>query len=301
MAYGDSDPHRWTSWFDLMEPLTRSLTMHVAAGNHEIECDNATLEIFKQYEHYFCNPNRIDEVDLLPMTQDYRRTLPDQYCSTPSQFQGHYNYGNAFYSFQHGYVHFLVLSSYSDTSEGSPQYDWLVQELSWKVNRTATPWVLVSFHSPLYTTFTGHVNEEQALKMKESMEPLFNEYGVNLVICGHDHGYMRTHSLAVNGTIDPTGKAPIYLTLGAGGNREQHAPGYRNETSPEDWVAMRDLRDFGYLNLLVTNATHAILNWVRDGVTKEGIDDKNVWIVNQHAPTELDGRSDIDSESRVSQ
>ncbi|CAB9517366.1 Zn(2+) purple acid phosphatase [Seminavis robusta] len=295
MPYADSDPQRWHSWFDLMEPLTRSLTMHVAAGNHEIECDNVTLEIFKPYEHFFKNPNRIFEAQLEPITKEYRQSLPDQYCSTPSEFQGAYNYGNAFYSFHHGLVHFIVLSSYSDSRKGSRQYDWLVEELTLNVNRTLTPWVLVSFHSPLYTTFTGHVNEQQSIQMKQAMEPVFQEGGVNLVICGHDHGYMRSHSLLVNGTVDPTGTSPVYLTLGAAGNREQHSRGYRNETTPEDFVAMRDLRDFGYGNLLVTNATHAILNWVRDGVTKEGIDDKNVWIVNHYAPQTKSESTDLNN------
>ena len=67
MAYADSDPLRWLSWFDLMVPLTRALPMHVAAGNHEIECDNATNEVFKQYEHYFHNPNRIAEAAVAQM------------------------------------------------------------------------------------------------------------------------------------------------------------------------------------------------------------------------------------------
>ena len=281
MAYADSNPNRWVSWFDLMEPLTRSLPMHVAAGNHEIECDNATLEIFKQYEHYFRNPNRIAKPDMLPITEEYRQSLWEKSCSTPSEFQGHYNYGNAFYSFKHGLGHFIILSSYSDSKVGSHQYTWLKFELKRNFNRTETPWLIVSFHSPLYTTFVGHVNETQAMAMKESMEPLFNEYNVNLVICGHDHGYMRTHSLHANGTVDPTGHAPIYLTLGAGGNREQHSKGYLHDT-PEEWVAQRDLRDFGYGNLLLTNGSHALLNWIRDGVAKDGAEDKNVLIVNPH-------------------
>ena len=281
MAYADSDPIRWTSWFDIMEPLTRSLPMHVAAGNHEIECDNITNAIFVQYENYFRNPNRIADADMKPITEEYRKSLWKSSCSTPSEFQGHYNYGNAFYTFHHGYVHFIILSSYSDSRVGSPQYKWLEQELKNGVNRTHTPWLIVSFHSPLYTTFMGHVNETQALQMKHSMEPLFNQYNVNLVINGHDHGYMRTHSMSLNATVDHTGKSPIYLTLGAGGNREMHSKGYVNEEA-EEWVAKRDLLDYGYGHLLVTNATHALLNWVRDGISKDGEDDKNVWIVNHH-------------------
>lgn len=300
MAYADSDPLRWLSWFDLMEPLTRSLPMHVAAGNHEIECDNATLEVFKQYEHYFLNPNRIAEADLEPITSEYRQTLWEHSCSTPSEFRGHYNYGNAFYSFQHGYIHVIVLGSYSDTRRGSPQYEWLVEELKFNVDRNATPWLIVSFHSPLYTTFMGHVNESQSLEMKASMEPLFNRYNVNLVISGHDHGYMRTHSLNQNGTVDESGKSPIYLTLGAGGNREQHSKGFR-QPEPEEWVAKRDLRDFGYGNLVVENATHATLTWIRDKVSGAGddSDDKNIVIINPHyhGPNSTSNNGTVDDTS----
>lgn len=32
LSYADSDPHRWTSWFDIMEPLLRILPLSVAAG-----------------------------------------------------------------------------------------------------------------------------------------------------------------------------------------------------------------------------------------------------------------------------
>lgn len=283
MSYADGDPNRWLSWFDLMEPLQRSLIMHVAPGNHEIECDNITRSIFVPYEHYFHNPNRIKDADMVPITEQYRQSLWQCNCATASDFNGHYNYGNSFYSFDHGLIHFIILNSYTDTRNGSPQYQWLEQELQHNFNRTHTPWLIVSFHSPFYTTFEGHVNESQAMRMKASMEPLFNKYGVNLVVNGHDHAYMRTKSLAVNATVDPTGKAPIYLTLGAGGNREQHSRAYRNETNMEEWVDVRDRFEYGYGNLLVTNATHALLNWIRDGTTSEGSEDKNVWLVNHHA------------------
>jgi len=276
MAYADSDPWRWPSFLDVMEPLFRSTPLHVAAGNHEIECDSITREIFVPYENYFRNPNRIQEADKLPVSDDYRKTLWRGSCSAPSEFQSHYDYGNAFYSYDHGLVKIIVLSSYSNTTAGSVQYQWLEGELQ-SVDRKRTPWLLVSFHSPLYTTFLGHVNEAQSIAMKKAMEPLFVQYSVNLVVSGHDHAYMRTHPLAY-GQVDPS--APIYLTLGAGGNREQHSEGYRHE-NPEEWVAARTLNDYGYGHLYIPNATHAMFNWVRDGVSKDGIRD-HVWISNTH-------------------
>lgn len=278
LSYADSEPARWTSWFTIMEPLLRTLPLHVAAGNHEIECDNVTRKLFVPYENYFRNPNRIADADTWPITEEYRKTLWHGDCSTPSGFQAHYDYGNAFYSYEHGLAKIIVLSSYSNSSKDSVQYEWLADELD-NYDRSTTPWLLVSFHAPLYTSFLGHVDEIQSILMRKAVEDLFLEYGVNFVISGHDHAYMRTHPM-YQGQVDPTGKAPIYLTLGAAGNREQHSKGYRHDTQ-EEWVVKRDLCDYGYGHLFLANASHARFNWVRDGVSDMGVVD-HVWLKNPH-------------------
>lgn len=273
LSYADSDPLRWNSWLDLMEPLFRTTPLHVAAGNHEIEC-SSNGDLFLAYENYFYNPNRIGPADIQPYKGRFLRI----HCSAPSVFQAHYNFGNAFYSYDHGLAHVMVLSSYSDATVGSVQYQWLEQDLK-AYDRLRTPWLLVSFHAPLYTTFWCHVNEKEAILMKEAMEPLFSLYGVNFVVSGHDHGYMRTHPM-YNGQVDKTGKAPVYLTLGAGGNREGHCGGYQHNDA-EEWIAVRTLVDYGYGNLFLPNATHASFTWVRDATEDGGIHD-HVWFTNPH-------------------
>ena len=277
MSYADSEPERWESWFELMEPLLRSTPLEVAAGNHEVECDNNTRDIFVPYENYFSNANRLGPAETLPVDDQYRKKLWNESCSTPSQFIGTYNYGNAFYTFVHGLVRVIVLSSYSHTERGSVQYKWLKETLQ-QVDRKVTPWLIVGFHCPLYTTFLGHNAEPQSQRMKEHMEPLFVEYGVNLIVSGHDHAYMRTHPLAFGNV---TKDAPVYLILGAGGNREEHTRGYLHPDQAEPWVAKRDRFEYGYGHLKVPNATHAFFQWVRDGTTDEGIRDR-VWFVNPH-------------------
>lgn len=280
LSYADSDSSRWPSWFATMEPLLRSTLLHVAAGNHEIECNTETLDVFVPYEHYFRVPNRLGNADLEPITDDYRRTFWNGECHGPSDFEGHYLYGNSFYAYTHGLAKVIVLNSYTDTRINSTQYLFLERELQLaNRERDVTPWLIVAFHSPLYTTFRGHVNEGESVRMRVAMEPLFLDYKVNLIVSGHDHAYMRTHPM-YNGNVVPDGRAPIYLTLGAGGNREQHAPGYRN-TKPESWVAKRDISEYGYGHLFLPNATHCRLTWVRDGTTTMGEHD-SVWIRNPH-------------------
>jgi hypothetical protein len=208
-------------------------------------------------------------------------------------------------------VQVIVLNSYTDTKVGSVQYKWLERELQ-AVDRTITPWLLVMFHCPLHTTFLGHdgkpfhlvccccdffsvgtthfvfwdwnlADELNPAIMLENMEPLFVEHTVNIIVSGHDHAYMRTHSM-VGGKLDLSGKGPKYFILGAGGNRELHSRGYVHDT-PEVWVAKRDNDEYGYGHFFAANATHAHFTWVRDGTTTEGVQD-NVWLINQLTSTE---------------
>jgi len=252
--------------------------MQSVPGNHEVECDNTTGDVFVPYENTFYNPNRIGPPDTQPVAEEQRLTLKRQSCRFPSIFLGHYNFGNAFYSFIHGLVHVIALNSYTDTGIGSPQYTWLEKLLETEVDREVTPWVLVMLHCPLHTSVSGHINGTNSVLMLENMEPLFVQYGINFVVSGHDHSYLRTHPM-VGTERDPTGKGPIYLTLGAGGNREQHPAGFIHD-EPEDWVAKRDNMEYGFGKLYVANATHARFRWVRDGTTQEGVND-DVWLQNQ--------------------
>ncbi|KAL7561601.1 hypothetical protein ACA910_004190 [Epithemia clementina (nom. ined.)] len=280
MSYADSDSSRWPSWFAIMDPLLRSILLHVAAGNHEVECNTKTLDVFVPYEHYFRVPNRLGDAEMEPISDEYRKTLWHGECVAPSDFEGRYLYGNSFYSYNHGLAKIIVLNSYTDARTNSTQYHFLKRELqNANRERDVTPWLLVAFHSPLYTTFLGHVNELESIRMRLAMEPLFLMYEVNIVISGHDHAYMRTHPM-FEGSVVPDGRAPIYLTLGAGGNREGHAPGFRNP-DPEPWVAKRDNSEYGYGHLYLPNATHARLTWVRDGTTDMGVHD-SAWIKNYY-------------------
>jgi len=52
-----------------------------------------------------------------------------------------------YYSFEVGGVHWVILGSYTDFDEGSPQLQWLASDLA-AVNRTRTPWLVAAVHSP---------------------------------------------------------------------------------------------------------------------------------------------------------
>ncbi len=65
------------------------------------------------------------------------------------------------------------------------QAEWLDKLLQHNPNR----WTVVVFHHPIYSTKRGRDNAE----LRELWQPVFDKYGVDLVLEGHDHIYGRTN------------------------------------------------------------------------------------------------------------
>ncbi len=50
-----------------------------------------------------------------------------------------------------------------------------------QVNRTLTPWIIVFFHNPWYTTWSGFKTDDCT---RQALEPLLNMYEADLVYNG---------------------------------------------------------------------------------------------------------------------
>jgi calcineurin-like phosphoesterase family protein len=89
----------------------------------------------------------------------------------------------------------------------SRQRAWLEQQLS---DSTAT-WKIALFHHPPYTC-GGHSGNTQVVR---DWVPLFERYGVQLVLSGHDHNYQRfARRNGVTYVVHGGGAAPLYSLRG---------------------------------------------------------------------------------------
>ncbi len=167
-----------------------------------------------------------------------------------------YEWGNAYYSFTYGPSRHIVVSAYSSMEPNSTQYNWFVEQLS-SVDRTVTPWVLVSIHVPLYNTYKTHHLDLQMLAAHTHLEPLLIQYFVNVVFTGHIHAYQRTTPVAF-GQVKKTG--PMHVTVGSSGRQCCLTP-FLSKT-PEPWLAARDGTHYGYGRLAIYNQTHAEWRWI---------------------------------------
>ena len=55
------------------------------------------------------------------------------------------------YSFDYGSIHFTMMSTEHNFTQGSRQYKWIEQDLK-NVNRSLTPWVAIVGHRAMYSS-----------------------------------------------------------------------------------------------------------------------------------------------------
>jgi predicted phosphodiesterase len=89
--------------------------------------------------------------------------------------------GQEYYRFKKGNVSFYSLNSnYMDKK----QVDWFNDELA----KDASPWKIAYFHHPPYSSGGAHGSDT---KLRQIVEPIFVNHGVNVVFAGHEHFYER--------------------------------------------------------------------------------------------------------------
>ena len=122
----------------------------------------------------------------------------------------------AYYSFDHANIHFIVLDSFgSSNAPGSAMLSWLENDLM----STSQDWVIAYWHHPPYTKGSHNSDTESRLiEMRENALPILEEYGVDLVLGGHSHSYER--SFLLTGHYDVSGTLAPSMVLDNGDGRE---------------------------------------------------------------------------------
>ena len=162
-AYGvGSDQEYQNAVFDTFASTLRSSLLWTTIGNHE------TYTIGTPYFSIFTLPAFGEGGGLPSGTEHY-------------------------YSFDYANIHFVCLDSMqSARTAPSPMLDWLANDLG----STNQRWIVAFWHHPPYTKGTHDSDaEEELIEMRENALPILEEYGVDLVLCGHSHVYERSFLL----------------------------------------------------------------------------------------------------------
>jgi Calcineurin-like phosphoesterase/Purple acid Phosphatase, N-terminal domain len=193
-----SMPAVWADFANNTQPSAMSTPWMPALGNHEIEAGNGPLGYLSYQTRY---------------------ALPGNHSSS---FSGNW------YSFQVGSVLFISLDNndvvyqndggvflgtsngpYIRGYSGGLQEQWLERTLQRANQDPGIDWIVAYFHQPAMSTSSSGSGSD--LGIRQSWFPLFYKYGVDLVLCGHDHDYER--SFAVRGTDPGTFDRPTVVSF----------------------------------------------------------------------------------------
>eukprot|EP00029_Vermamoeba_vermiformis_P003512 TRINITY_DN1405_c0_g1_i1.p1 TRINITY_DN1405_c0_g1~~TRINITY_DN1405_c0_g1_i1.p1 ORF type:complete len:553 (-),score=146.66 TRINITY_DN1405_c0_g1_i1:42-1700(-) len=265
ISYADGIQHRMDLFMRSMQDVTANLPYMVTPGNHEVGI--TTLFNDSTFEHRFLMPLDENKATLFSKRalMPFRNTRFEKHYGVSTAVSGEL-YSNFFYSFDYGLFHFIGMDTESEFDiplVTAKQRAWLINDLiKANQNRKQHPWIVVYGHRPLYCSNPGLDCTEFGEYLRLELEDIFNKYSVDMVFAGHKHSYERFYQVRNNKFISnnynqPT--VPIYITNGAGGNRENFQSFIENYPA---FSAVR-LREWGYNWCSASNSTVLQCNFFR--------------------------------------
>jgi hypothetical protein len=164
-AYYDGlDTEYQSAVFNMYPEMLRKTVLWPAYGNHDGSAADSATNTGPYYDIF---------------------TLP-KYAEAGGVASG----TEAYYSFNYANIHFVELESFeTDRSPTGPMLTWLQRDLA----ANTQPWVIAFWHHPPYSKGSHDSDVEIELKeMRQNAVPILENFGVDLVLCGHSHSYERS-------------------------------------------------------------------------------------------------------------
>lgn len=169
----------------------------------------------------FFSPPQMAAVPFVPTVGNHDEGyLFSQHFDPPNNSQ---KYGKSWacgdYWFTYGNTLFMVLNSINRYED---QHDRFMGEAIQQAG-PGIQWKIVVFHHSIYSS-ASHSGGKDILARRADMVPIFDRYGIDLILMGHDHCYTRTYQMeddrAVSGAeramLNPAGTMYITLDSAAG-------------------------------------------------------------------------------------
>ena len=189
MAYGTGrDVEFQSRFFESYAETLRHLVCWPAMGNHEGHTSKGSTGIGPYYDAYLV-PTRGESGGLASGTE-------------------------AYYSFDHGNIHFICLDSHDlDRKPTGAMAKWLKADLE----KTRAEWLIAFWHHPPYTK-GSHDSDKEAdlIEVRHHLLPILESGGVDLVLTGHSHIYERSMLMDGAYSTNPTVAEKFILDDGDG-------------------------------------------------------------------------------------
>ncbi|HWA80852.1 MAG TPA: metallophosphoesterase family protein, partial [Acetobacteraceae bacterium] len=220
LCYANLAEDRVRTWWDFWENNTRSARNRPwmpCPGNHENELGNGPIG-YQAYQTYFSLPEAAGQTEI---TRGLWYSFTAGSVRVVSIANDDICYQDAGNSYVRGY------------SSGA-QKAWLEKELAAARADRGIDWIVVCMHQVAISTADKFNGAD--LGIREEWLPLFDKYEVDLVVCGHEHHYERSHPIRgqqpnktltpipaatgteiIDTTIIDTTRGTVHMVIGGGG------------------------------------------------------------------------------------
>src|SRR5919107_753497 len=115
----------------------------------------------------------------------------------------HFGLTEQYYSFDYQNVHFIALGTeeeYLDMSndKAKQQLAFVQSDLKKASSNPNIDWIIPFFHRIMYSDHGGGLVDEYDHELVDVYHPLFEKYGVHLILQAHTHTYERTYPFRFN-------------------------------------------------------------------------------------------------------
>lgn len=175
--------HEWGEWFYAGGWIYGMMPVIATPGNHEYYRDEERrLTLTKNWRPQFAFPeNGPEGLEEVAYYLDYQGVRIISICSQA----------------------FLL-----NKADSISQVAWVENLL----RNNPAKWTIITMHHPLYSSAGGRDNKS----LRDAFQPMFDKYGVDLVLTGHDHTYGRGIAEKSPQSARMPLKGPVYITSVSG-------------------------------------------------------------------------------------
>jgi hypothetical protein len=176
----------WGEWYDSMGFIAATVPSLPVVGNHELEKPAGTPKSLA-----------------LPTIWTKQFMYPQNGPGIAENESYYLDYqGVRFIS-----LNVNMLENEKDYETNRPRIEQLATWLDKALKNNPNHWTVISQHQGMYSM----AEKRNYVKMRETLLPLYDKYGVDLVLQGHDHLYARSKKLAGGKAVANDAPGTVYM------------------------------------------------------------------------------------------
>jgi uncharacterized protein YxeA len=214
-----------------------------------------------------CFFNKIDPTGLTSITKIAIGNHEDDDSEGFSSYMSHFGLSQTYYSYNYNDVHVLVMDTDRNSyASGSAQRNFVQNDLQAASTNPNIKWIIVYLHKELYTSPNTCSSSScsntgsEPTNLRNGFHPMFDQYGVDLVLQGHVHNYQRTYQIKYdpgspssptitnnNANTYTEGNGEVFALVGVGGVN------FHALSGKASWVSSQQDDFFGQLDIKSTD------------------------------------------------